>query len=291
MRAVARQLGLDDRRALPLRIHDAATVLLPEAHVVVRLVPAVEEAVTRARRAVRLTEWLASQGFPAIRPASPDVVEVGGYVVSVWHEVATRPAGSRVETNAVLGRLLRELHELPPPPMDLPDADPLRRLRAALRLDAARPQPVLDRDDTLFLRQRVVELASRYATMSFPLGSGLIHNDAHPGNMIPTSGSRHGYVLADWEGACHGPRELDVVLVGAPGSRFGDPENERAAFSQGYGYDIGAWPDHQVLRDIRDLHSLAAYIRASIRRPAVLAELRLRIASIRGDRYTRWTAV
>ena len=291
VRTVAGQLGLDHGGPRPLRIHDAATVLLPRAHVVVRLVPLAEEAVERARRAVQLTQWLSSEGFPTIRPAAPDIVELDGYVASVWHEVATRPAGSRIETNAVLGQLLRELHGLPRPPLELPPANPLRRLRAALRLDAARSQPVLDRGDTLFLEGRMAELAARYATMSFPLGSGLIHNDAHPGNMIPDPETRYGYVLTDWEGACNGPRELDVVLVGAPGSRFGDLDSEREAFSAGYGYDIGTWPGYQVLRDIRDLHSLAAFIRAGTRSTAALAELGVRVASIRdGDRTIRWTA-
>src|SRR5262249_48966194 len=139
---------------------------------------------------------------------------------------------------------------------------------------------------------RVAEFAGQYATMSFPLGVGLVHNDAQPGNMIPNPDSRYGYVLTDWEGACIGPRELDVVLVGAPGSRFGDPDDEREAFVAGYGYDIGSWPDYQVLRDIRDLHSLAAYIRAGTRKPAALTELRVRVASIRdGDRTVQWTAV
>nr|WP_230416533.1 phosphotransferase [Micromonospora tarapacensis] len=169
---------------------------------------------------------------------------------------------------------------------------PLARLRAALRLDASGTEPVLSRDDTAFLRGRVDELAQRYAAMRFPLGSGLIHNDAHPGNLVSDPSSRHGYRLADWEGACLGPRELDVVLVGAPGSRFGDPDHERLAFTAAYGYDIADWPDYQTLRDIRDLHSLAAYIRTSTHTPAALAELRRRVASLRDDdRTIQWVAV
>jgi len=112
--------------------------------------------------------------------------------------------------------------------------------------------------------------------MRFPLGSGQIHNDAHPGNLVPDPTSRHRYLLTDWEGACIGPRELDVVLVGAPGSRFGDPDHERLAFTRVYGYDIATWPEHQPLRDIRDLHSLAAYIRTGTRKPAALAQLRVK---------------
>jgi aminoglycoside phosphotransferase (APT) family kinase protein len=290
-RTVAARLGLNADQARPLRLHDAATLLLPADHVVIRLVPTTEEAVARAHRAVGLTRWLATRDFPTIRPAADEPIETNGFVATAWHEVAARAPGSPMEVNTALGRLLRELHLLPVPPLALPTADPLARLRAALRLDTARPEPVLDRDDTTFLHRRIEHLSARYATMRFPLGSGLIHNDAHPGNLVSDPASRYGYLLADWEGACLGPRELDVVLVGAPGSRFGDPDNERLAFTTAYGYDIATWPDYQTLRDIRDLHSLAAYIRTGTRNPATLAQLRIRIASLRnGDRSVRWAA-
>lgn len=288
---VATRLGLDAAAAQPLRVHDAATLLLPTDHVVVRLVPESEEAVARAGRAVHLTGWLARQNFPTIRPAAGEPIEAAGYVATIWHQVPNHPPGSPTTVNTTLGRLLRDLHTLPTPPVELPTADPLARLRAAIRLDATRPQPALDRNETAFLRDRVDELVERYAGMSFPLGSGLIHNDAHPGNLIPDPASRHGYLLTDWEGASIGPRELDVVLVGAPGSRFGDLEHERIAFTDAYGYDIAAWPDYQILRDIRDLHSLAAYIRTGSRKPAALAELHRRIASLcSNDRTIKWTA-
>lgn len=289
---VAQQLGLDADQARPLRVHDAVTLLLPADHVVIRLVPESEEAVARARRAVQLTRWLSTQNFPTIRPAADEPTEAGGYVATAWHEVPAHRSGSPVAVNIALGRLLRELHTLPNPPVDLPTADPLARLRAALRLDAARPEPVLARDETAFLHDRIDELAQRYAGMRFPLGAGLIHNDAHPGNLVPDPSSQHGYLLTDWEGACLGPRELDVVLVGAPGSRFGDPDDERLAFTNAYGYDIATWPDYQTLRDIRDLHSLAAYIRAGTGKPAALTQLRIRIASLRdGDPSVRWAAI
>nr|MDT0658796.1 aminoglycoside phosphotransferase family protein [Micromonospora sp. DSM 115978] len=289
---VARRLGFKTDEVQPLRVHDAATLLLPAEHLVLRLVPESQEAVARARRAVQLTGWLAMQDFPTIRPAADEPLETATYVVTVWHEVPAHPRGSPVAVNTALGRLLRELHTLPVPPVELPSADPLARVRAALHLDASRTEPVLSRDDFAFLHGRVEGLAQRYTEMQFPLGSGLIHNDAHPGNLLPDPSSRHDYRLADWEGACLGPRELDIVLVGAPGSRFGDPDHERLAFTAAYGYDIADWPDYQALRDIRDLHSLAAYIRTSIRTPAALTELRRRVASLRDDdRTIQWVAV
>jgi hypothetical protein len=99
-------------------------------------------------------------------------------------------------------------------------------------------------------------------------------------------------VLGDWDGACYGPREIDLIPVGAPGNRFGDHETERAQFVTGYGYDIATWPEYTILRDIRDLHSIAAYIRTAPYKPAAAHELQRRLRSLqRGDRTIQWKAV
>jgi aminoglycoside phosphotransferase (APT) family kinase protein len=293
LRALAEQQPrtVDLTGARPLRLHDAAIVLLPAERIVVKLIPAAVGALDRAARAVRVTGWLSAQGFPTVRPIG-DPVAVPGYVATLWHQVPEAPARPRIEASAALGRLLRELHALPLPPFTLPTVDPLARLRQALQLDAARPAPVLDPAETAFLTERIGDLADRYASADFPMSFGLIHNDAHTGNLIPDIGSPYGFLLADWESSCLGQREIDLVLVGAPGDRFGNTEEVRAAFTAGYGYDIATWPGHVLLRDIRDFHSLAAYIRAAPHSPAALGELRSRIRSLRqGDRTVRWTVV
>jgi aminoglycoside phosphotransferase (APT) family kinase protein len=289
---LGRQLGLDVTQARALRMHDASTLLLPAHHLVVRLVGASAETLTRATKALQLTAWLSTQAFPSVRPAIAEPIQVAGHVATVWHEIPAYPRPDSHLVHTALGRILRNLHALPTPPVVLPTADPLARLRTALDTDAHRGEPVLSSTERAFLAQQVQNLAQRYAAMTFPLGTGLIHNDAHPGNVLPDPTSQHGFVLTDWESACIGPREMDVVLVGAPGSRFGDTEDERLAFTAGYGYDIGTWPGYRILRDIRDLHSLAGHLRAAPHQPTALNELRTRIASLRDDdRTVRWKAV
>jgi aminoglycoside phosphotransferase (APT) family kinase protein len=292
LHAVGNQLSIDTAQAQPLRLHDAATFLLPAQHLVVRLVPASEETLARATKAIHLTRWLSEQGFPTVRAAIPDPIPLTGHVATVWHHVPPQPAADILVADAALGRLIRELHALPDPPFPVPGADPLARMRTALAQDAERPRPLLNDGEREFLHHRIGELAEQYEATHFPLGQGLIHNDAHPGNLLADPANAHGFVLSDWEGAAIGPREMDVVLVGAPGSRFGDTEEERIAFSTAYGYDVASWPGYKLLRDVRDLHSLAAHLRAGPRKPAVLVELRSRIASLRDDdRSVRWNAV
>jgi aminoglycoside phosphotransferase (APT) family kinase protein len=214
-------------------------------------------------------------------------------VATVWEYLAQSDQRAPIPVLAsTLGALLRELHRLPPPPFSLPSVDPLGRLRRAIAQDGRRSEPVLTSADLAFLNERMTAATSAYQTVAFPLGRGLIHNDAHLGNLLTDEGSPYGYVLADWDSACAGPHEIDLVQEGAPGNRFGESTDLRQAFSHGYGYDISNWPGWKVLRELRDLHSLAAYIRTAPTKPAAGAELRLRLATLQtGERTHRWHAV
>jgi aminoglycoside phosphotransferase (APT) family kinase protein len=281
MRPDLSRLGLDSTGATPLREHDASVWLLPREAVVVRLTETTAENRARAARAVELTAWLTGQGFPSVEPASPDVHEVDGRLATVWRYVPPEQA-TLVERAAALGRLLRELHALPAPPFRLPVLDPFARLRDAIEHDDA----VLSVQDRGFLEQRIAELTAAFAALRFTQGSGLIHNDAHVGNVLR---GKDEYVLADWESARWGPREVDLVPEGAPGNRFGATTELRQAFTAAYGYDVATWPGWRVVRDARDLHSLAAYIRAAPRNPAAETELRRRLHSLqRGDDSVVW---
>jgi aminoglycoside phosphotransferase (APT) family kinase protein len=291
LRTIGERLGIDIRNARPLRVHDARTILLPHEGLVIRLTTASDEAHDRALKATRLTSWLATQDFPTVLPAASGPLLLDGYIATAWRAVSGTNGGA-LKAHQVLGRLLRALHSLPTVPFALPIADPLARLRSALRVDADRTTPVLDADSHDYLDHQIHQLDAAYRALRFPLGVGLIHNDAHPGNLLPDAGSPYGYVLTDWESACTGPREMDLILTGAPGSRFGDTEAERIAFVSGYDYDIAAWPGYTILRDIRDLHSLASHIRAAPHHPGSLAELHARVSSLReDDRTIRWRAV
>lgn len=297
--AVAERLSLDTTDARSLRLHDSGFFLLPGPNVVVRLSEATSENRARADLALRVTGWLHSQGFPAVVPVHSGLCAAGGMVATVWRYLPQPPdpVSALVRARA-LGGLLRELHALADSPLGLPVLDPFARLRAAVELDGQRTEPVLSPAERAFLVGRITELADAYAGLDFPRGIGLIHNDAHIGNLLISADRRYGYgygygfVLADWESARLGPREVDLVPEGAPGNRFGASAELRAAFASRYGYDVAAWNGWRVLRDARDLHSLAAYIRTALDKPASARELRRRLGSLReDDRSVVWRAV
>lgn len=254
--------------------------------VVVRLAPDTPLRRTRAATSIAVTRWLSSTAaepialnpLPGIQP-----VLTGSAVATFWpyRPPAAQPAACDV------AKLVRLLHQQPVPPFRIPEYRPLRRLREAFEVDAARTRPVLSKPDLAWLRRRADELIAQFDTIRFPLGHGLVHADAHEENIVLDNGR---WVLIDWDNACFGPRELD--LVGTLPDHFHAPRADRAAFIQEYGYDLLEWSGWRLLRDITEYHSLGTYIRLAAATPRAAHELGRRVESLRtGDRDVVWETI
>jgi Ser/Thr protein kinase RdoA (MazF antagonist) len=283
--SAATEFGLQIDGARLLHHRSNAVYLLPHDNVVARLAPATPVRVQRAETAIAVTRWLAEIGENAALPPldGPQPVIAGGAVATF---LPYRP-NSEPPSLGDLASTLRRLHTATTPPFPLPAHQPLTRLIEALALDAARTQPILDASAHTWLRTRIAETADAYARTEFPLGHGLIHNDAHTENLLHDGRT---WVLIDWDQACYGPRELDLRT--ALPDHFHEPADDRRRFLDAYGYDLLAWPEWPLLRDITELHSLGSYIRLAPTKPAAAAELRLRLSSLqKGDRSVQWHAV
>jgi aminoglycoside phosphotransferase (APT) family kinase protein len=179
--------------------------------------------------------------------------------------------------------MLRQLHALPTPPVELPPYQPLKNFG-----DSVVASTSLLTSDREWLLARRTDLLGEYERLDFPLGYGWIHGDAYPGNTL-WDGDRA--LLGDWDEVGTGPRELDLVNT-HQGARFGRPQAERDEFTAAYGYDVTAWPGFPVLREMRDLHTLGSYMRladAGNQRAAI--ELGFRLDTLkRGDADAQWNA-
>jgi hypothetical protein len=235
----------------------------------------------RLTASVRATRWLYELGFPAVRPLDvPQPVTAYGYLVTFWHYVPSAGQGGRDIT--ALASSLRQLHALPAPAAALPATAPLGSVRA----DAA-ACGWLTGAQRNWLAGRCDEMEARYAGAESALGCGLVHGDAHPGNLIHGLGR---VVLCDWDSVSHGPREQDLIPVRL-GYRYGRPEAEWEQFCSTYQVDPGALPLLPLLARMRELRAVAAYLRlADV--PEARAEARRRIGDLMsGTQHQPWQAL
>jgi hypothetical protein len=280
----AAYLAVPAHDARLLHLHSNASFALPSAGLVVRIAtnPAALERVTAS---IAVTRWLAGRGFPCVIPADIDdqPLVIDGHVVSVWRYVAT--AGSRAPAGADIGRLLRDLHAQDDPPAPLRQLeDPFASVAAALD-EAPDSMPETSR---AWLGERISSLRGQWSAMDFPLPAGLIHGDAHIGNLMRAAGGE--VILGDWDHVAVGPREWDVVQIHYMQRRFGRVSDDAIeAFSAAYGWDIRGWPGLETLVAIREITGLSPYIRSARDRPFPGQQLAYRVRTLRdGDASARW---
>ena len=182
-----------------LRLHSNASFALPSAGLVIRIAtnPA---ALDRVATSIAVTRWLADRGFPCVIPADVEdqPLVISGHIVSAWRYVPITETPA--PTGAEMGRLLRDLHAQGDPPHPLgPLDDPLASVASAL--DEA--PDAMPRASRSWLADRIASLRSQWSAMDFPLPTGLIHGDAHIGNLMRTTSGE--IILGDWDHVATGP--------------------------------------------------------------------------------------
>jgi aminoglycoside phosphotransferase (APT) family kinase protein len=286
-RACAR-FGLDAREARVLHVRANAVYHLPRPRhdVVLRLryAPDNPAALNRLNASINITRWLAEKDFPTIIPLPVDQPAViDGWIATLWVYV-TEPPCQTAEAED-LARILQDLHALPKPPVPVPALEPLGTLQADLEaIDGV----VTEQQLSWLLEQcRQVEHDRRHTNN--PLGHGLLHGDAHTGNLLR---DRNRWLLGDWDSVAYGPLLQDLIPMMLGHRRFGQPRTDWINFCEIYGIDpdLEFTPAAEALIAARELRSLAAYIRAADRR-AVRRELERRLASLMTDDPLLWRPV
>jgi hypothetical protein len=266
-------LGFDPGGARLLRFTNNAVYALDSAPVVLRIV-ASRTLRHRAAKVVAVAKHFERHGIPAIRllPGVEQPIQVGEHLVTAWVYVehAARPA-----TAGDLGRLLRRVHELPAPE-GVGEWAPLADVRARVA-DAEE----LDSGDRRFLLHRCAEVEAALGELEFPLRRGLIHGDAHPGNVIV---GPDGPVLCDFDSSCVGPPEWDLTPLAVGRERFDDPAGRYRMLADVYGFDVTTWAGFSVLRAARELKLTTSVLPILRSHPQVRSELRRRLDDLRAGR-------
>jgi Ser/Thr protein kinase RdoA (MazF antagonist) len=281
-------LGIGGQRLQLLRLGENALYRILGTDLLLRVARAGTKSHDVARTIAAATT-LRANGVPVCEPAdrgSPDgpmVFDNG--VVSVWKYYAELPGASTDFTG--FGRALRSLHvkstELAGM---LPRWDPLgmtrARLRAVSRIGVP-PQWIQD------LTRRVDHFEHELATFEPVLSDGVIHGDAHVGNVLDAGG---GPILIDLDNLSNGPRDADFAPTIVQLRRFGLATEHWIEFITGYGlHDPWILHDSPLVR-LRELFMLAWLLQQFGSNGAVDQEIELRMGSLddRVDSPTRWNA-
>jgi hypothetical protein len=132
------------------------------------------------------------------------------------------------------------------------------------------------------------DLAGQLHRAEWSLPAGLIHGDAHTGNLLLTTDSHA--LLCDLDSVCHGPREWDLVPTAHGAARFGRSKDDYLAFASAYGLDITQTEHWPLLRGIRELQLVTSVLPRLAGRPAVADQLGHRLRSLQQqDPSAIWT--
>lgn len=277
--AVCAAAGLDPRGATLLRYLQNAVFRLRSAPVVVRIV-GTRSLAHRVDKVVRIADWLAESGVPAVRLVSgiDQPVRVGPYLATVWHAVSgdgPRPRGRD------LARVLRQVHALPVPAFPLPTWDPLSDILRRVQQSTA-----ISSDERQSLLSCCALVEDRLGDLEFPLPRSVVHGDAHLGNLIPSAA---GPVLCDFDSTCVGQPEWDLVPLAVGVLRFGEPIGRYRELCRAYGVDVMSWDGFPVLRALRELKIATSVLPMVDANPAIGPEMKRRLADVRhGNTGTRW---
>jgi aminoglycoside phosphotransferase (APT) family kinase protein len=224
--------GMDSRNARLIRLGENALFHLPAQSVVVRIARTMDYWGDAANE-VAVSSWLADSQFPASRVCEiTQPVEVSGHPVTFWRFIDGREGEPR--DIALLGALLRRLHELPrPTTFSLPRENILGRVRR--RIEAAS----VATSDKNFLIGRFEDLEAEVSRLRYPLQPAPTHGDAHTGNLMVHGGQP---ILIDFERFAWGQPEWDLSMTATEYKTAGWwTDAEYASFVEAYGYDIMSW--------------------------------------------------
>lgn len=282
MAAACRLAGLDSAGAELIRLGENALFRLAAHSVIVRIARSTDY-LASVRREVRVSRWLAREGFPAARIVDDleQPLVIDGRPVTFWHAIeGGRPMG----TYGQLGAVLRELHALRlPEDVDLPPYDVFGRVD--LRIEKATGIPEEDRE---FLRQHGRELRDRLAEVSFESAKAPVHGDAHIQNLMT---DRTGKIfLIDLENFCFDHPEWDLRVSAHEYHRLRwASDAEYADFVAEYGRDLRDWSGFTTLCAIQEFKMTTWLMQNVSEDRRVAEEYRQRIAALRApDTPPRW---
>jgi aminoglycoside phosphotransferase (APT) family kinase protein len=269
--------GLDDTDATLLAYSSNVVYRLAAQPIVVRISFDADRE-TQTNQLVRTAEWLEQERAPisplAEVPGQPVIDD--DWSATFWQalDVPKSPPAT------ALAAPLCQFHSLPAN-ADLPVWDKFAYGRSHLNQAAD-----IDPGDRDWLVNAWAQTESDYHAAFADMPLGVIHGDAHTGNLLNSADGR--FVLCDLDNVAYGPIDWDLTPMAVSAARFGRPDDQ-ASFAAAYGRDVTTLPWWPVLRRMREL-VMVTYIITDLRsRPAMAEQWEHRMHTLRADQTeARW---
>lgn len=245
------------------------------------------------QRQVDLANWLAERDYPVNRPVAEfglQYQDLDGAVASFWEWIdEDRKRQVRL---ADLARLLRTLHGLLdeyPAAAGFPHWDPFdeieQRLRALeLEADGWPGQAQID-----LLRGWSRRNRDELGAVEWALPGGLIHGDAHVGNVLTDRSGTD--LMIDLDAVAQGRREWDLVPTAVSRLRFRSAPDSLESFTAAYGFDLLQWSGWPVMRRTRELY-MTSWLMSVANSGERREEVNHRMRSLAmGDEQASWHVV
>ncbi|WP_043738121.1 phosphotransferase enzyme family protein [Nocardia asiatica] len=237
----------------------------------------------RAPRVARLARWLTERAAPVPRlmPELAQPVILDDFAATFWEWL---PGADDQWEVTDLAAPMRAIHGLDVPAdveAGLPHWNPFAAARQ--RLEAA--DPILPASDRAWLSEQWEHVEGFYSQLP-PSPHGIIHGDAHTGNLLRDDHGRA--ILCDLDSAGIGPLPWDLAISAVDALRFG-PRHDFARLTAAYGRDFTTEPAWPALLRIRELGLVTSVLPDLARRPDVAAEHARRLRALRdGDSTEPW---
>jgi aminoglycoside phosphotransferase (APT) family kinase protein len=293
---IAATADINTNGACLMRYTMNAVFHLPAEDMVLRIAPVGH--ISTVRQTAAVAAQLAVLDLPTVRlaPGFTEPIASRAWAATAWTYLP-QPAGYRHQLVDLTTPLL-SLHAVGNLGLSLPQWDVVGRCERRMQEAMSATPPAmtylaawtkrelhlpLDEVADRLLR-RCAEMRRTLATARWTIPIGVIHGDAHAGNLL---NAQNGVVLIDLDSISTGPREWDLVPAAHGVERFSDPREQYDDFVAAYGFDLLASPNWPVLRDVRELQLVTSVIAYLPGRPDVADELGHRLRSfLAGDNAT-----
>jgi Ser/Thr protein kinase RdoA (MazF antagonist) len=216
--------------------------------------------------------------------------DLDGAVASFWEWIdEDRERQVHLPDLALLLRTLHGLLDEYPAAADFPRWDPFDEIEQRLRVLELEAGEWPDQAQLDLFRDWSLRNRDELGAVDSALPGGLIHGDAHVGNVLTAGNGTN--VIIDLDAVAQGCREWDLVPTAVSQLRFRATPDSLESFTAAYGFDLLQWNGWPAMKRTRELYMTSWLMSvANNNRRREEADRRMRCLA-ESDEQVTWHAV